>query len=351
MKEVFVLGAGASHVSAGTPLGKDLVWGEIPPLAWEEESKYIKELLSLIKKLLPLAQSDPTLSKYIPQLQALQRKLLRIQSSGCLESIKFFTIDDLMKDLQNLQKEKNEKIIEKIKKLAIKHIAESRNGKGNQLYRGFSQLLSKKSVSEVCVISFNFDCWLCEDIKRERRFDYLLNFDEIDTSRKFYKENQGRGIPLIKWNGSLDWAFDPINKKMKLLHRNIQPETDYYNQANSLNEKVEPYIFLPHQTKDEVTKILRDRAEIELKQASKVTVIGYSFPDCDKEDALKLFQENIESGVEMKVVDFAPNLNKQNEIQNKYKKLFPHIINVKFDFDGFQGYMARWLEKGVVSCQ
>jgi hypothetical protein len=94
-------------------------------------------------------------------------------------------------------------------------------------------------------------------------------------------------------------------------------------------------------------QILWDRAKTELKQAAKVTIIGYSFPDYDV-DIIELFQENITPATELEIVDLAQSLDEQEGVRIKYKKLFPDvdIANVKFCFDGFEGYIEK-IKKGV----
>lgn len=330
MKQVFVLGAGASHASAGTPLGKDLVW-KIPPLSEEEEKRYIKNLLLFV-------QSIPKLSKYIPQVQ-------RMLETGYLESQeidKEYYIDELMEDLQT---EDSSESIKLIKRLTVMHIVESRNGKGNSLYRKFGEYLAGRLVSEVTVISFNFDCWLREDIKNKTCFDYLIDFkdEDIDSSREFYKSNRGESIPLIKLNGSIDWAFNSRTEKIKLLHRDICPEKDYYSMEKQV-EGIEPYIFLPHQQKGELMKPLWDRAEKELRGADKITIIGYSFPAYDRKEVFELFK-NIDSKAKWEVVDHEKNpkhkVERKIEIQNKYKEWFPKIqeFAINVNVDGFAEYV------------
>lgn len=328
MKEVFILGAGASHASAGTPLGKDLVW-KIPPLVEEEEKKYIEDLLRFV-------QSIPKLPKFILQVQ-------RMLKTGYLESQeidKEYYIDELMKDLQT---EDNSESIKLIKRLTVTHIVESRNGEGNYLYRKFGEYLAGRLVSNICVFSFNFDCWLREDIKNKTCFDYLINFkdEDIDSSREFYKSNRGKSIPLIKLNGSIDWAFNSRTEKIKLLHRNICPEKDYYSKEKQA-EGIEPYIFLPHQQKGELMKPLWERAKKELRGAEKITIIGYSFPCCDK-DVIELFVENVNPKAKWEVVDHEKNPKrkeeKEIEIRNKYKEWFPKIQEPTINVYGFAEYV------------
>lgn len=291
----------------------------------------IKEELKNFSGLDHFLRSRPEFLKYAYQFK-------RNVNDGMISVFdveKRYYVDELMNELQ---KSRDYASINLVKRLVTKHIAESSPGRGENLYEKFVQSLFGKSSSEVAVISFNFDCWLHEDLKRGIYFDYLLDFKTV-RNRGHYEK--GQGIPLIKPNGSLDWAGDPQTGEKHLFFWYVRPETYYLRHEEQNNfEMVEPCIFLPHQTKDKSMEALWKMAKAELKQADKIIIIGYSFPDYDT-DVIKLFQESIGCGIELEVVDLAPGSNKQNEIQNKYNRFFPDIANVKFNFDGFQGYMAR----------
>ncbi len=351
MKEIFVFGAGASYASTGTPLGKDLVWEYhqdcvlFYPLGSDSKrtSYSISEEQKDFEDLFCFLQSRPEFKKYANQLG----RNIKEGMVSVFDVPKRYYIDELMNDLL---KKGDEEYIRLIKRLTVKHIAGSSRGIRNDLYEKFVQSLSKKIASEVSLISFNFDCWLHEDFKKGIYFDYLLDFETIDPGRGKYEK--GKGVPLIKLNGSMDWAFSQNTGKKHLFFWTIWSKTYYFNQEERNDIEIpEPYIFLPHQTKDESMQILWDRAKTELKQASKVTIIGYSFPDYDV-DIIKLFQENVNPAIELEVVDLARSSNEQEGIKTKYKKLFPNIdiAKVKFCFDGFEGYIEKIKEivNGVV---
>lgn len=344
MKEVFVLGAGASHASAETPLGKDLVW-KIPSLVEEEEQRYLKDLLRLV-------QLIPKLSKYIPQVK-------RMLKTGYLESIKIDKedyIDELMEDLQKEGGSESAKGMTQgsikeskklIKRLTITQIVKS--SRGNELYRKFGEYLAERSASEVSVISFNFDCLLREEFRQNNHFrkvyfDYLLEFDSIAKNRKRYNEKDG--IPLIKLHGSLDWAFNPKTDTIELRYWRIQPDTYYFD-----NSEIEPYIFLPHQQRGSRAEVLWNGAKEELSHADKITIIGYSFPAYDQEDVFELFK-NVNSKATWEVIDSyekgrQDKGERENEIRNKYNSLFPEIPESKLhvNVEGFEEYV-KLMEQG-----
>lgn len=345
MKEIFVFGAGASHASTrgGTPLGKDLVWtyhpdcallsamgsnGQPTPDSVKVEQNHSADLQSFLK-------SRSEFNKYADQLN---RDIKTAMVSSFNVEKKYY-IDELMKDLTKTGDGEAARIIQLIKRLIVRHIVESSLGRGNDLYEKFVQSLSGKSSDEVCVISMNFDCLLHEDFKKGIYFYYLLDFKKIDPNRKSYQKDGG--LPLIKLNGSLDWEFDSRENEINLRHWHIGEETYYPcdGQANS-STGTEPYIFLPHQTKDKLTKMLWDKAGEALKHADKITIIGYSFPDYDK-DVIELFRQNVNAKMEWDVIDKPENSKEQDALQNKYKELFPNIPNERINFDsgGFEEYI------------
>ena len=148
--------------------------------------------------------------------------------------------------------------------------------------------------------SFNFDCLLHEDRKSGIFFDYLLNFHAITKTREL-SYLKGKGILLIKLHGSVDWGFNPKTNEINLDYLPVRIDK-YYSADGSPRSVEEPYIFLPHQTTHGTIDQLWERARGELKQADKIVVIGYSFPDYDKK-VIELFQENVGSEVKWEVID------------------------------------------------
>jgi hypothetical protein len=348
MKEIFVFGAGASHASGGTPLGRDLVWNyfedcstlyEIgsnskPALHDIEQKK--REFINFGIFLKSIQDIFPDISEYDKWQQCMSNGEMHIPRIE-----KKYYIDEIMSLLLQRKDKKN---INLIRRLTLEHIAGTSYTSQNLLYKKFVESLSGVSKSKVSIISFNFDCLLHEDFKNRIYFDYLLDFKNIDGNRLSYEK--GRGIPLIKLNGSLDWAYNPSTKEITLLFPHITPYTYKFNfDAKDNNEtQIEPYIFLPHQEKEERIDALWARAKEELKQARKLTIIGYSFPAYDK-DAIRFFQESINSNVELEVIEVSEDALKleyrEEEIMKKYINLFPGVKRIKIYLDGFQGYTTH----------
>lgn len=345
MKELFVFGAGASHASGNAPLGKDLVWSyfEDCSLMYEmgtngkptqndldQKRKEFQEFGEFLKA---IEDIFPNISEYNKWQRCMNEALVHEPQID-----KKYYIDEIMDVLYQRGDNKN---IELIKRLTVEHIAKSTYTSRNLLYEKFVESLHEKSSQEISVISFNFDCLLQEDFKKKINFDYLLDFKYIDGNRRSYEKC--KGFPLIKLNGSLDWAWNTKTDELTLLF----PHITHLTYANK-EAQIEPYIFFPHQHKSGAISFLWDRAREEIKSSSKITIIGYSFPHYDI-DVIQLFRDNINSNTEITVIDYCWYSDKdeqrveftKKDIENKYKRLFPQINNFTIFLDGFEGYIKR----------
>jgi hypothetical protein len=314
MFEIFVFGAGASYASSGAPLGKDLVWQYYDNCsAWHEVGdngcptpddlnnnlQEFSDFIVLLQKLEP---------RY-PGLSGVSRKLKKAMESGSFSSLnigKAFYIDEIMEDL--IRSGEGREVIFHIRRVASQHIAKAVLNGPNKYYKEFVKALKVRRQDEVVIISFNFDCLLTDDLDERIYFDYLIKFDGIHPNRCFYKT--GQGIPLLKLHGSLDWKVD--SDRIFLL------PTEWHNGFGG-----EPYIFLPHEkSNNQLNQLWLAAAEF-VGKTDKITFIGYSMPDYDRE-VLELFKSNVRNETQINVID--------NSIDtiNKYKKLFPQsqgIIN------------------------
>lgn len=312
MFEVFVFGAGASHASSGSPLGKHLVWQYYDNCsAWHEvgdagrptsddlknNRQEFSDFIVFLQKLEP---------RY-PGLSGVSQKLKEAIESGSFLSLnidKAFYIDEIMEDLIRRGKGKEE--ISYIRRVASQHITKAACNGTNDYYKKFVKDLKDKRQDEITIISFNFDCLLKDDLEEQIYFDYLIKFDDIYPDRCFYKP--GRGIPLLKLHGSLDWKVDA--GKVALL------PTEWHNGFGG-----EPYIFLPYEQSNNHLKQLWLAAAEFVRKTDKITFIGYSMPDYDHE-VLRLFQSNVRNGTQINVLDIS------KDTINKYRKLFPQSVGI-----------------------
>lgn len=353
MKELFILGAGASYASAGTPLGKDLVWtyyhgcfklvkikgNNSPDLT--EENRIFKNFFQFWKAVVKIF---PELKPYISKFESWRA---RNWNPPLPNLQKRHYIDEMVKDLQE---ENDKKEIDLIRQLTLEHITEKIRRTSNKLYPEFvNKVLAGKPFNDISVISFNFDSLLLlpehelKDFNSDVSFDYRINFATVPCYRK------QEGIPLIKPNGSLDWAFCSNCKSLELLSPVVYKNT--YDKRccrnNNCKAKLQPFIFLPHENKSELSSLLKDKAGKVLKNADKIVVIGYSFPEYDIE-ARELFRENVKSDADVEIVDYCDadgdRVKREKNIRERLKTVLPQVPQerIKISLDGFQGYLNNY---------
>lgn len=308
MPELFVFGAGASHASGGTPLGKNLVWnyyedcstlyaigsnGRPTQADLEDKRREFTELGIFFQKI----------QDRYPKLSEISQKWDKAMKAGeyfVLNVEKQYYIDEIMEDLIHDAKYSND--IYLIKRVVSQHISKTSDIHRNDFYKKFVKSLKNKTQDEVSIISFNFDCLLEDDLNEQIYFDYLIKFEDIDSRRCFYKP--GRGFPLIKLHGSLDWKVDTRTGKMTLL------PVEWHETYGG-----EPCIFLPYEQTNQKISRLWDMAAKFVRNAEKITFIGYSLPHYDQ-DAIKLFQSNVRRGTQIGVIDSS------EATIDRYKALF-----------------------------
>lgn len=310
---VYVLGAGASRALVGTPLGFDLVWTyyqDCYPLA--DEPSY--------KKFLELAGS------LFPEFLGESQKFDAAEA----ESIMYFAPEEHLRKchyvdemLERMQEQGNNEGVALLQHLILKHIAST----GNENHAGYEPLKQHcLGSAEISVVSVNFDTFVNER-QPGPKFDYRLSFDWQDKNRISYSPQEG--IPLIKLNGSLDWAVCS-NDHLGLLHYFVRDSTFTGTRCGVPNcrSKIAPLIITPHASHTSVFMALWETAGQLLEKADKIVIIGYSFPSYDTK-VIDLFRSRLKASTEIEVIDINTSDKSaeeaQSELRAKYQLLFPAI--------------------------
>lgn len=344
MKEIFVFGAGASKASAGTPLGNELVWTYhqdccefLSVINGVPDNSEENIIFSNLRKFFVLVgHIFPELSK---ELEKWENRGIHMYNPPTLLNKKYY-VDEILRIVQEKEDIEGTQLI---RKLIFEHITSASFGQPNKLYKDFiAKVLKNKTFGSISIISFNFDFLLHEDFRNEIYFDYLIDFDCVDKNRErtYIKQN---AIPMIKLNGSLDWGICRKCNRLHLYSPHMQ--RDFYNRKSCIgncNGIIEPFIIIPHEKYSEKIEILWEKAEGELKQAEKITVIGYSFPEYD-EKVINLFKNALNNNVKIEVVGRCESNNDRtcalHNKKEKYRHVFPKLKNEEIFLDGFEGYM------------
>jgi hypothetical protein len=347
MKELFILGAGASFASAGMPLGKDLVWDfyldccTMSPIINGAADNRVEnnQFINYIKFL-------EIIGAYYPDLKFMKRNFLSRGDSIFSNPYPFpknYYIDDLLLRLLEVGEMES---INLVRQLIFEHLAgKTTRVPNNELYKLFCEKkLTPKDIKNIAVISFNFDCLINEalDLNDGFSFDYMIGFDyHFDSQINTHVE--ARKIPLIKLNGSLDWGICQTCGKHTLISFYIRPESYDKNLCKNCNEPLTPNIVAPHEQYPNKFDGLYEVTERIINEASKITIIGYSFPDYDQK-IINIFSKTLRSDSTIFVVDHC-NLTDgrkvrcERDIKTKYKHLFPQVEKIKILLSGFEGYL------------
>jgi hypothetical protein len=307
---VYVLGAGASHALVRTPLGADLVWTycqDCDPLA--DESSY-REFLDLAGNLFP---------EFCGESQNFD--------AAAAESAMYFAPEERLRKchyvdeiLKSVQEQGNAEGVALLQHLILKHITST----GNENHGGY-ELLKQHCLgcAGTSVVSFNFDTFLNER-RPGPKFDYRLSFDWQDENRISYAPQEG--IPLIKLNGSLDWAVC-CNGHLGLLHYFVRDNTFTGTRCGVPNcrGKIDPLIITPHASHTSRFASLWEEAGRSLTEASKIVIIGYSFPDYDT-NVIELFRSRLRKSTVIEIIDMKANGESEEEAQSKIRTKFQQLF-------------------------
>jgi signal peptidase I len=346
MKEIFVLGAGASAASGNTPLGNELVWNYHADSTSLKtyNSKGVPDLREDNKKFQRFENFLKVVEKHYPELEGIRLKYNQRGDRffhAPFSPQKKYYIDEI---LRVIQERGDIEGVELIRNLIYEHIVYSSIGYPDIAYGRFkNEILNNRIASSVSIISLNFDYLLHEDFREEISFDYVVPFDKIDENRaRQYKRKNP--IPLIKLNGSLDWG---ICDKCDCLFLYFLPRGRefFINKMcdSGCGQFIRPFIVIPHERHRDRINSLWNKAKMELRQAKKVTIIGYSFPEYDHK-VISLFQEALPPNVELEIVDYCESneneFAKRSSMRQRYSKMFPYLkTEIKIHLGGFRTYI------------
>lgn len=341
MKQVFILGAGASKAAADAPLGQELVWS--------------CDYLSILK--------DAELRRFVtlaiemwPELEPIQKDL---EDRSLLFTPEYFLkrtskqrggkyyVDEMLGVLLGRGNARRDDV-EFIRQAIYRHISASLFTEyDSALYTRFvREVLGKRARGDVAVICFNYDVLIHEDWEQKVYFDYALPFDSIHHGRDYLPAG---GIPLLKLNGSFDWRLCDKCGRLELGFFQTNPwlYDDSCPRARC-GGKTRPQIMLPHEDHGPDYDRLWGMARSVIASAEKITVIGYSFPEYDRR-MRELFRESISEKASLEVVDFArpqDRLRGEERIRSEYAALLAgKPVKMSLTLDGFEGYVERNAER------
>ncbi|MBC5994014.1 hypothetical protein [Pontibacter cellulosilyticus] len=345
---LFVFGAGASTADGG-PLQRDL----LPHILNTKHER--SATVELVKRF--IEDNFDVSSGHYPSLESI-----------------FGFLDYFISKQESLGKGYTTASIAFVKEALIRLVHYSIDGcsKSKGVYKRFWEVVANTNRN-ISVLTMNYDTLLDESFDflypDKAVIDYCLNFmnyEHYDRIEAFnwwdnprepitvWEGGDPRPIKIMKIHGSLNWKYcnccnqvllTPWDTKISLESQGFKgrtgrscenPESIEYDLRCPIDDTLfDTFIVPPSHIKNlshpAVTKLM-DEAAIEIRKASRVVFVGYSFPEADVH-VKALFKKNLTDGVSIEVVD--PFLNSQ--LEANYRSLSKSVKFVKAHFEEYIG--------------
>jgi hypothetical protein len=159
------------------------------------------------------------------------------------------------------------------------------------------KLKDEGTLKKTAFISLNYDILIDNalvDIYDEKNEEYYLDYSipfinyELSKRDDYYWEEpvKGKSILLLKPHGSLNWLYCPTCNIMKLTPKKKGVIKAFHGTEECVKcgTKMEPVIIPPTFYKDMSNPFIQQiylKADKVLRQAKRIFICGYSFPDAD----------------------------------------------------------------------
>lgn len=210
------------------------------------------------------------------------------------EDVNFPTFEECfgILDLARLRGESlkgyNKEMINKVRGALMFRIVDTLNYKTSHIkmvrncHKDLIDRLKKdEKLKQTAFISLNYDLIIDNVLRDHPNFqpDYGIEF--VDSGR----HNEDEQILLLKIHGSLDWLYCPTCNQLKLTPAEDIGKTAYYPiYCQMCGTPMEPVIVLPTFYKEMSNPFIRGvflKADKILREADRIFICGYSFPDAD----------------------------------------------------------------------
>ena len=139
-------------------------------------------------------------------------------------------------------------------------------------------------------VSLNYDIIVdnaITDRTIEMNIDYgIRSLEHSDSERIFGEESLQDKVLLLKPHGSLNWLYCPTCKKLEIKQRKKEGIKAFYGEKNCARcgTNMEPVIIPPTLYKEFRNPFVQEvylNADEILRNAERIFICGYSFPDAD----------------------------------------------------------------------
>lgn len=334
IRDVIILGAGASK-SEGAPLQKELFKSFFDYLRdnklWTREDfagevRTIKKLFGVfwgidIKDSRIGYEKFPTFEEC---LGVLDIALSRNQS--------FRTYDK-----QKIRNARNSLIF-----LIAKILDETLVGRGKLHRQLITRIKRNSDLKETAFISLNYDILIDNalvDLYEKYHVDYSIEFANYERKNDFRPPDPKRAVTLLKLHGSLNWLYCPTctqieRKPKKATGAFYRPEL-CLKCSTPMEPIVVPPSFFKEMSNPFIQQILM-KADQVLREARRIFICGYSFPDADLHVKYLLKRSEQFNGATPELLIIDPNTS--DEFRDRFRRFFKNKDKVLFTGTGFEEF-------------
>lgn len=282
IRDVIVLGAGASKAE-GAPLQNEL---------FSEFFKYYKQILK--DKVWSLSEEQERLIiKYFKDFWG-----INIENSQNRD-VKFPTFEECLGVL-DLAFQRGESFkgcsrdeIDQIRNALIFLIAKILDEKLRKTIRHHKSLVERLrddgTLKETAFISLNYDIIIdniLTGMYPNYHLDYGIDFVNFERDNDWNKPETDKSILLLKLHGSLNWLYCPTCNHIELTLKEKGAIKAFYEvkKCSTCDTPMEPVIIPPTFYKEMTNPFIQRiflKADKILRNAEKIFICGYSFPDAD----------------------------------------------------------------------
>lgn len=280
--DVIILGAGASK-SEGAPLQNELFKGFF---------EYYKQVLK--GKIWSLsAEQEKLIIKYFKEFWGIDIENYQSQN------IEFPTFEECLgvldlafsrgESFKNCYKKEIYQIRNALIFLIAKVLDEKLRGKIKHHKLLVERLKQNSNSKKIAFISLNYDIIIdnvLTELYPEYHLDYGINFINFERENDWKKPCKDKSILLLKIHASLNWLYCPTCNHIELTPKEKGAIKAFYQEKQCYKCKtpMEPVIIPPTFYKDfrnPFIHLIYLKADKILRNAKRIFICGYSFPDAD----------------------------------------------------------------------
>ena len=243
--------------------------------------------------------------------------------------------------------------------LIAKVLDEKLRGKIKHHIKLVNRLKTEGTLKETAFISLNYDIIIDNVLTRLHpnfHLDYGIDFVNFDRVDDWERPNIDKSISLFKIHGSLNWLFCPTCNQMELTP-GIKGAISAFHEAKKCGQcrtPMKPVIVPPTFYKEMSNPFIRQiilKTDQILRQASRILVCGYSFPDADIHIKYLLKRAERFKGATPEICVINNHTNKteqkKEEERQRFKRFFKDEEKVQYTNLSFEEFS----EKGVTDAR